>query len=234
MDDPFPAGMVDEWQRILTSRNNQVSGSSDDVFGSGLVFPLQRRAELKRMLDIATSLGPQTVMEIGADKGGGLYHWCQLPTVKNVIACEVRGTPYRHAFEDAFPRINFLWLEGSSLEKAAVWRVQHFLDQRETSLDVLFIDGDKSYFDVDFWHYSTFMRPGSVAFFHDITDLVPGAGYQRVLQAMPDCRHEEIIDRSDADAALDRAMRGIPSANAYEAWLRYWKGASCGVGVIYL
>ena len=52
------------------------------------------------MLAIANKYSPTTIYEIGADKGGGLYHWCMsCPTVKHVIACEIRGLPYKELFE---------------------------------------------------------------------------------------------------------------------------------------
>jgi hypothetical protein len=231
VDDDFPQGMVEAWQRLLEG-----DCTLDDVFRSSLCFPLQRRREMDRMISIASSRQPTTVMEIGADKGGGLFAWCKIPTVRRVIACEIRGLPYANLFERAFPHISFLWLPFSSYGSATLSLVGTWLTNnvpRGTGgIDTLFIDGDKSYFDVDFWLYRGLLTQDAVVFMHDITDPSPGAAYRRVLEATGS-RHEEIHDQSESfeQAALQEA--GRPATCAYENWLRHWGGKSCAVGVIY-
>jgi predicted O-methyltransferase YrrM len=237
MDAPFPEGMIQEIETFLSHDGSRLPGRVlyNDVFDTSMFFPLQRQRELREMMSIAADLSPVTVMEIGSDKGGSLYHWCKChPTVKNVIACEIRGTPYSSLFERAFPRIQFLWLAESSYEKPAVEKVRRFLG--DTEIDCLFIDGDKLRFLDDFRAYLPFMaRPGTV-FMHDINDREPRAAFLQV-SAMAGAGElkasvTEFIDITDSEAAMKREAKGIPPASAHESWLRHWKGRSCGVGVI--
>lgn len=271
-DDPFPEGMVEEWAKFLAE-----SHQPEDVFDTSLMFPLQRRGEWRRMMGVAfktgpkceacsgtgdhnaagmiescrrchgMGCGPQTVMEIGADKGGGLWTWCKcLPTLKRVIACEIRGTPYSGLFERAFPHIRFLWLPCSSLTDAAVATVKNFLMlhaeqvgedgnaavMRPAKIDVLFIDGDKSWFHSDFTAYLPLMDSSKgVVFMHDVTDPAPGSAFEICRAGF---RSEVIIDRSDADEECRREAQGIAATTAHQHWLRHWRGTSCGVGVIHV
>lgn len=235
MDAPFPDGFLDSIHHFLDTDSKREPGRDlyQEVFDTPMMFPLQRQKELEAMIRVARSIQPRTVMEIGSDKAGGLYHWCKcLPSVKNVIACEIRGTPYAEAFEMAFPNINFLWVPGSSYQQGNVNRVLSFLQEVKSKIDVLFIDGDKSHFDTDFYAYLGMMNPNGIALMHDITDEAPGAAYKRVCQT--GFRHAEIIDKSDTVAALKREDAGEPAKSPHEGWLRHWRGQSCGVGIIYM
>jgi predicted O-methyltransferase YrrM len=203
-----------------------------DVFDAPLFFPLQRKAELIKMIQVARSIKPKVIYDIGSDKGGGLYHWCKcLPSITRVISCEVRGTPYAEEFEKNFPFINFNWLPMSSLDDTALSVV--FQVTKQQKIDICFIDGDKTAFTEDFYNILPYMSSKGIIFMHDITDNpMPGDSFQEIR------RHgyvtSEIIDRSDSLLAINREKEGIPSSGPYESWLRHWKGKSCGVGVIYL
>jgi predicted O-methyltransferase YrrM len=225
--------MVEEIELILANDAERPGGQDTylHVFESSMFFPLQRRREMARMMQIARSINPKIVYEIGADKGGGLYHWCKsLPNVQRVIACEIRGTPYRRAFERAFRHIDFVWVEDSSYDPRTV---EHVLRQLgDDRFDILFIDGDKTAFDRDFDSYLPMMSPYGLVFMHDIQDEAPAVGYKKALRL--GYEHDEIIDTTESSEALARAAAGIPATCPYEDWLRYWKGRSCGVGVVYL
>lgn len=232
MDDPFNLPvMMENLNRFFATESSRLAGESvyDDVFNVDLFAPLQRKRELSRMIRLAREYKPKVVYEIGTCDGGGLYHWCKsIPTVKRVIASEIRGTPYSEHFEKAFPKIEFLWLQESSYEQAAVDKIQRWL--RGDRIDVTFIDGDKAWFETDFDAVLPFMNSPSVVFMHDITDPAPGAAFRRVVERGYD--HLEVIDTLDSQEAVERAKRGVPPANGHEGWLRHWKGQSCGVGVI--
>lgn len=186
--------------------------------------------------------GPITVMEIGADKGGGLYHWCQcLPTVRHVIGCEIRGTPYEDEFKNGFPHINFKWVQHDSLLAESVRQVQEFLDTHVMvddeydfpKIDVLFIDGDKLGMWKDFQAYLPLMRrPGGIVFMHDVQDDHPARQFFAVQRA--GFRTDLIIDKSEGLEMADRVAKGYVPKNNHEQWLGHWAGRSCGVGVIYL
>jgi hypothetical protein len=236
MDEPFPAGMVEEIEKFLANDQIRPPGldTYDAVFNSNLFFPLQRQAELAEMMRIARSINPVTVMEIGADKGGGLYHWTKcLSTVKNVIACEVRGIPYSGLFHKAFPDKNFIWLLESSHEQSTVSKVQRLLDYAR--IDCLFIDGDKSMMDKDFFAYLPLMSPNGVVFFHDVQDGVPSNHFDRVRSKMRRCRSRIILDVSDLwSDRRDRLKNPDSPRTPHSNWLKEWNGASCGVGVLWL
>lgn len=232
MDAAFPPEMLSEIENFLASDAARPPGLDvyQDVFETGFFFPLQRQAETAEMVRLARASGPRTVLEIGADKGGGFYHWVKcLPSVERAIACEIRGTPYAAAFERAFPGVEFAWCPWGSRDERTVRAAE-----RLEPIDVLFIDGDKVTMYDDFLLYGNLMRDGGIIFVHDVTDPAPGAAFRR-MQAHPAVRHSRIIhDVSDVEAALERERAGIPPSGAHEGWLRHWRGASCGVGVLYL
>lgn len=258
--DTFPKEMMPSIERFLRDVHPGLTPGLDsyaEVFASAF-FPLQRRRELEVMMRIARAVstnpcdcthatiaadklksgcercnftkilgGPKVVMEIGADKGGGVYHWCQcLSLVNTVIASEIRGTPYSALFDRAFPQIKFEWLQDS--RDPTSFRVVKALDK---PIDVLFIDGDKSYFDKDFDAYLPLMNPKGVVFFHDVADEPMRGAFMR----SGDRRRTEIIrDVTESEAAVERQVGGFPPTCDHENWLRYWRGRSCQVGVVWL
>lgn len=234
MDDPFPVDMLRWWQDFFKSMHPILPNGMNvypEVFDAGF-FPLQRIGETAEMMRLAKSVRPQVVMEIGTDKGGGLYHWCQcLPDVKKVIACEIRDTPYSKMFEAAFPNIKFCWLPTSSRSGEAQRAVQHFLNGDK--IDCLFIDGDKSFFDADYYYYTPRMSEHGIVFFHDVTDPEPGAAFFRVVGATG-LKWQVVLNTKDTQAAIQRERLGFAPGSSHEGWLRVWRGRSCGVGVIHL
>lgn len=237
MDDAFPDDLLPCIEKFFETDHLRQPGKDlyPAVFDADVFYPLQRPRELATMMKIARSINPKVVMEIGADKGGGLYHWCKcLPTVTDVFACEIRGLPYASAFEKAFQNIQFLWLPKSSYDPATVDCVSKWLREItvQSFIDVLFLDGDKSYYGRDFELYTTMMNPNGIVFWHDIQDC-PNIrrDYDKACNGR---RHIEVIDTTEALESLIRKNAGIPSANQHEDWLRYWGGRSCGVGVIWL
>lgn len=236
MNGDWPEGFMAEVERFLRETHPALAPGAvaayPEVFATGTFFPLQRPKELTAMLQKAWAVDPVTVMEIGADKGGSLYHWCQsLPTVRNVLACELRGLPYRDLFEAAFPYIRFCWFEGSSLGGQCRDRVGRFLGADR--IDALFIDGAKHRMLADFDAYLPLMRrPGGVAFLHDVSDDEPFAAFRALMTR--GYRTELILDRSEGLEAAERYHRGEPPRNSHDQWLMQWGGRSCGVGVVYL
>lgn len=236
MDAPFPDGFLDHVEAFLKEDHLRAGGMDlyPEVFFNPLMFPLQRQAEMRKMIQLARTVNPKTIIEIGSDKSGGLYHWCKcFSNVKNVIACEIRGTPYSQAFEEAFPTTNFLWVPGSSYNQRNSAVVLAFLQEVGAKLDILFIDGDKGALEADFYTYLPMMSPKGIIFIHDITDQVPGTTYQLIRTR--GYRSQEIIDRSDTEKSMALlAATGSPPKNPHEGWLRQWNGASCGVGCIFM
>jgi hypothetical protein len=232
MDAPFNPNMMLGIKRFFDNEDSREPGQDvyDDVFDVDMFLPLQRKRELARMMQIARSYNPRVVYEIGTCDGGGLYHWCKsIVGVERVIAAEVRGTPYQKEFEFAFPNIDFLWIGESSYAESTLNRIREWLDG--DAIDAVFIDGDKSRFELDFDLILNSMNSPSVMFMHDITDPSPGEAFRNVISR--GYRHESIIDKTDSIEAVEREKNGMPVKNGYEQWLRHWHGRSCGVGVIY-
>lgn len=234
-EETFPDYLMPCLEKFFASDHERPSSLDiyDDVLNDPIFFPLQRRAEMIKMLAEARRINPTTIMEIGADKGGSLYHWCKcFDSVKRVIACELKGCPYNQLFEKAFPHIEFLWIPTSSYASATVRQVGNWLNERKSTLDVLFIDGDKSHMDIDFDCYKHYMSHNGIVFFHDIT-VRPITAVWRSMRNL-NYGIKEIVDKSDTAESLKREREGIPPATPYEGWMRYWKGQACGVGVVYM
>lgn len=231
MDADFPAGMVEGIAEFFRSESGRVPGADvyEDVFRDPHFFPLQRKGELGQMMQVVREIRPTTIMEIGADKGGGLYHWCKgQTTARRVIACEVRGTPYRSMFEENFD-LDFLWLGSSSYDEAVVAKVAGWLGSDR--IDVLFIDGDKSAFETDFDSYLPLMSANGIVLMHDVSDPPMSDVFQKLSGKY---RTQWIKDTEEVNKSLERESQGIPPDSPHEGWLRHWRGRSCTVGVIYL
>ena len=231
MDGPFPEGMMASIEQFLSTDAERKRGDDlyPEVFTTPSFFPLQRKRELAQMIQEARKISPRVVYEIGADKGGGLYHWIKcLPTVQRVIACEIRGTPYSALFEKAFPEIDFLWTPDPSYTPKTIKKVMNWLGNDR--LDCLFIDGDKSGFLLDYYAYESMLNRPCKVFMHDVTDAPPKEAF---IEARERGSSWKIIsDTTDSKEAMAREMNGVPVSDAYEGWLRHWKGRSCTVGVI--
>ena len=231
----FPEGMLDEISRFFRDVHPRLIPGNNlypEIFETGTFFPLQRIGELATMIQEARRVNPKVVMEIGADKGGSLYHWCQCLQPDVVIGCEIRGTPYRQLFQDAFPSIEFIWRERSSYDPSTVQSIKFALEGLGFQyIDVLFIDGDKRAFRQDFDAYRPLMNPAGVVFFHDVKDASLMRGDW--LSCKEDgYRVREIVDLSDTHKSLELERLGHPCRNSHDQWLREWRGRSAGVGVV--
>lgn len=224
-DGDFPEGMLEEWE-LFTSQDRDLL----EIFQFGRIFPLQRQAEMLKMLEIEKSIQPTTFMEIGSDKGGSVWAHCKaLPSLKRVIACEIRGVPYLSFLQKSFPYIEFLGLNESSLTRQCVNKVREWLGPNK--IDILFIDGDKAHFSTDMKLYLPLIRSKGIVLMHDIQDGNTGDAFKRERVRY---HSYEIIDKSDWIKVESNKTNGIMPSTAYENWLDTWKGNSCGVGVIYL
>lgn len=200
------------------------------MFSSNSFYPLQRRAEMSKMMEVAKTIAPTTIMEIGADRGSGSYAFCRALRPQRMIVSEIRSTPYSELFKEHFPDISFLFLEDSSYDTTTVTEVTNWLGTNK--IDLLFLDGDKNNYHKDWDAYLPLMSPNGIVLFHDITE--PGDQTDTFNRAKQTYQHDVIVDKTDTKWAMDREARGIPVENSYEGWLRHWRGSWAGVGVIYL
>jgi predicted O-methyltransferase YrrM len=219
VDAPFPDYMLDCWKKFLADDAKRPAGQDlyQELYDTDLCFPLQRQREQISMVQIARRRKPKTVLEIGADKGGGLYCWAKcITSVERIIACEIRGLPYKEMFEAAFPNILWEWWPCSSDRMVL-----------RGPIDVAFIDGDKGRMLGDFLDVRPHMSKDSVAFLHDVQDY---GGPAEALSELG--RHgyktRRIVDSADYTIEMLRSTAPTPHGN----WLRHWAGTSCGVGVV--
>lgn len=233
-DAPLPPTLMADWVAFLDDHRDVprnvwpvFAAALPEIFDHPLLFPLQRRAEMTAMLQLAASIQPETVMEIGADKGGSFFHWAQcLPTVKRAAALECRGVPYLSLFQKHFTGVDFFGAGGSSYDAANVAAVREWLGTR--SLDVLFIDGDKCGTDKDFAAYAPMVRPGGLVMIHDVNEMsiLPSRFFYSLKR---NYRITAIIDGREA-----KSVEGRPPKTSWEGWLQIWQENSCGVGVVHI
>lgn len=232
MDAPFPEGLAEDMERVIREdREPRGLDSYVAIFEAPLVFPLQRRRELEWMIREARIAESRVVVEIGADKGGGCYHWLKSLEPTHFCGIEIRGVPHAAALAQAFGATEQLWLGASSFSPATIGEVRRWLDGRQ--IDVLFIDGDKSRFLEDFAAYLPQVRQGGLVLMHDVQDRSPGEAFQKARQHPRVSRSQAFIDTSEAREAIEREHGGAPPANPHEGWLRHWRGTSCGVGALW-
>lgn len=233
-DPPIPSEYTKEWENFFKTEHAQLTPDirkgvtlNHCLYDTGL-FPLQYKRELRGMMEESRKIQPKTIMEIGCDKCASLYHFCLIPSVVRVIGCEIRGTPFSSTFEKNFPDINFCWAEASR-SALTLTRVTDFLVEHSSLIDVLFIDGDKCFYTEDFDTYRPLMNDNGIVFMHDVSEGYP----QEVFDKMRERGYRTSYIR-DISEYNEFSQSGKEPTTAYEHWLLYWKGTSCGVGVIYL
>lgn len=225
-----PDWTLRKWRRFLLSEGTREKGgdSYDDVFRSAL-FPLQRRRELNQVMRLVRPRAPRVVCEIGASRGGSIYHWIKcLPSVSRMIAAEVGPIPYKELFEHAFPEIDFRWLERGSRHKVDLERLRPWLG-RDT-IDVLFVDGQKGAYRKDFALYLPLMAQDGIVLFHDVN----GPAGRPTTKAFREIARRGYKSETIVDTSEVRDCKGREDLTAYEKWVKHWNGESGGVGVIYL
>lgn len=237
MDAPFPIGMVEDIESVFAHDTDPYGlDLYEAVFESGLMFPLQRREEMRAMMRIARSINPKVCMEIGSDKSGGCYHWIKGLKPEGFIGIEVRGVPYASLFQQHFGKTTKqCWLGESSYDPLTVQSVRHWLG--DAPIDVLFIDGDKARFDLDFALYLPMVRDGGIIFMHDVRDQSPGNAF-RTCRGNKRVKESLVVESTTEIADLVLRMRAGGEAakprNAWEGWAMRWKGDSCGLGVMWV
>lgn len=234
MDDPMPDWIVPNWTTFLSEKRRPCNdGTFQELFDTDLM-PLQRRAEITKMINLLLDMSPpvRTIMEIGTDRGTTFYHWLRaFPNLKKAVGVEIRGVPFARLFEKAFPDVQFLWVPSSSYAPSTVAKVREFLG--EDKLDYLFIDGDKSHFDTDFWLYRPMMADTGLMAMHDVFDNNSPMQNAYLNTSVHFTKRMAVIDHSDRDRLKERELVNPGFAkNSYQDWLRHWSYTSCGYGCV--
>jgi predicted O-methyltransferase YrrM len=141
------------------------------------IRPVQRPAEITRLLKLIVEEGPQRIVEIGTAAGGTLFLLATFaPDDARIMSIDLpegyaaRKVPLYRKFAREGQRVDLL--RADSHAATTVDAVREWLG--EESLDLLFIDGDHRYDGVamDTQLYTPMVRAGGLVVFHDI---VPGA-----------------------------------------------------------
>lgn len=233
-DAPLPANLEVAWENLLDQELLFYKGNFQAMFDDPRCFPLQRKEEMQKMLELAVFSEAKVIMEIGTDKGGGVLGWCSYvrPYLEVMLCCEIRGVPYLAPFKKRFPEVEFHGYEASSYDPTTVEKVKSDLAGRK--INVLFIDGDKSHFLTDFKLYRPLVANDGLVFFHDINEPGKMREAYEIAQREEGCLCCEIVDTSSSLLALQRQLRKFSCSSAHEQWLRQWAGRSCGVGILWL
>jgi cephalosporin hydroxylase len=136
----------------------------------------QKVRELAQLIALLRSRKLNAVVEIGTDRGGTLYAWCQLAEPEaTIVSIDLPGGPFGRGVSDvaafakyAGPGQTLRFLSGDSHDPAMCDRLAETLVGR--GIDFLMIDGDHTYEGVkrDFELYSPFVRAGGLIGFHDV------------------------------------------------------------------
>jgi cephalosporin hydroxylase len=169
--------MFMELQGAATEHRVDLERLVDEAFAVGMVQVREEALELSRLIQ---ELQPRNFLEIGTDRGGTFYLFCQLTEREGKkISVDLPGGAYgsiEHNFAVERDRKMRAWseqvtiLERNSHDPRSVREVEEILSGE--LCDFLFIDGDHSYNGAckDFRLYRHLVRAGGYVIFHDIAD----------------------------------------------------------------
>jgi predicted O-methyltransferase YrrM len=143
----------------------------DELMRSHFFRPLQKRAEILRLMEIMRARRPATICEIGTASGGTTFLFAHAaPPDATILTVDLTLTRSRVAAIGAFAQAGqkIICLQGDSHLEETCRAVCEALAGRE--LDLLYLDGDHRYEGVseDFKLYSPLVRAGGMIVLHDI------------------------------------------------------------------
>lgn len=154
-----------------TAQASTLAEQVDLVLSCGPLRPTQKRTEFVQLLKLIKSQKPRRFLEIGGCRGGSMMLFCGAAAPDaHLTSIDVEYRPEQIA---AYPNLagpgqRLECVAADSHSKATQELVARKLAGHK--LDVLFIDGDRSYEGVrrDFEMYAPFVRPGGLVAFHDV------------------------------------------------------------------
>src|SRR4051812_44637498 len=150
------------------------------------IVPIQRRTEIRGLMNAVRRIAPRRLLEIGTANGGTLFLLTRMAALDaHVISVDLPGGSYggdrnewKHDIWRAFPtgKQKLTLLRSDSHRQETLARVTQELNGMP--LDFLMIDGDHTYEGVkrDFEMYSPLVRSGGLIAFHDICEHPQRAG----------------------------------------------------------
>ncbi|MCD9189223.1 MAG: class I SAM-dependent methyltransferase [Pyrinomonadaceae bacterium] len=170
----------------------------------------QKISELTDLVSLVQKEKLNTIVEIGTDRGGTFWLWCQLAEKDAlIVSIDLPGGDYGEGYsaEDAErfktwgkpgQQLEFLLKDSHAEETKDLLR--SILGSRE--IDLLFIDGDHRYEGVtqDFNMYAPLVKEGGFVVFHDIVETLPRLNchsHRFWNEVKQNYRHLEFIDIDD-------------------------------------
>jgi cephalosporin hydroxylase len=143
-------------------------------FGVG---PVQHAVEINGLMQLAQSVGADTVCEIGSRDAGTSVLFSRVLRPRTLIVMDLYVKNRWRLRRAAPPEQSVHVIDGDSTHPLTVARLRRRL--RGRALDLLLIDGDHRWGGVrqDFINYREFVRDGGLIAFHDICEVTdPAAG----------------------------------------------------------
>lgn len=194
----------------------------DALWRSHFFRPLQKRAEILRLVEILRAHQPSAICEIGAAGGGTTFLLAHAAAPDAlVVSLDLAFTGSRKAALRQFARSEqkIICLQKDSHEPETVSVIRNCLPERK--LDVLYLDGDHSYQGIrsDFEFYSPLVRPGGIIVFHDI---------------VPDYRTRYGIETTSYVGGVPQFWREIKAAHeSVEEIVEDAEQDGYGIGILY-
>jgi len=141
------------------------------------ITPLQHPREIAKLACTVAANDPETIVEIGTDRGGTLYVWSRYTTARQIISidndfssCHRSSIRFRNRrkFMRQFDNNKSLcFIEGDSHSEETLKQLEEIIPPE---IDFLFIDGDHRYEGVkqDFEMYGSIVKNGGIIAIHDI------------------------------------------------------------------
>lgn len=134
-------------------------------------LPSQKDSEIKLLMDLIHEGQFTNICEIGGFKGGSLYLFCRAaPSDASVISIDINYPIERRVILKRFagPGQRVFCIQGDSTDHHTYLKTKRLLNGKK--LDLLFIDGDHSFFGVmnDFVRYAPLVKSGGIIALHDI------------------------------------------------------------------
>lgn len=163
------------WDADATARQAVTLGASQEPW------------ELARALELVRSVSPRTVVEIGCDRGGTLYAWCETGARVYGITLADNGAATGGSGL-ALENHGAFVLIGDSHDPHMPTALRSVMEGEP--LDVLVIDGDHAAAGVraDLAAYGPLVEPGGLILLHDITSVPDGLRPVEVSQVWAEIR----------------------------------------------
>jgi predicted O-methyltransferase YrrM len=136
---------------------------------------MQKKTEIKALLEFMAPRAPKTILEIGTCGGGTLYLFTTVFKPDLLISVDLPGGPFGGGYAEQRIALyeslgNVKLIRDDSHKPETYLKVKELLAGKQ--LDMLFIDGDHTYEGVkeDFRMYQEFVKKEGVIVFHDIHD----------------------------------------------------------------